>query len=235
MKLQVVVSSEHDSNAVPEAYQSLFQHAGADLESHRGWDPGSHEITEYLKEILKVRPFVYPYTRLLIEPNRSLDNGDLFSEYSRKLSAGERDSLIRTFYLPHRDQVESEIERLSIGGPVLHLGVHTFTPHWKGQKREVDIGILFDPGRQYEGQFAHQLMSNLSGKGFTVRENEPYLGIADGFTTYLRGRFADEKYMGFELEVSQGLLNRLDQVNAILGEGLLKAIGEFEDQVLLQR
>ena len=37
---------------------------------------------------------------------------------------------------------------------------------------------------------------------FKVRFNSPYLGKADGFTTYLRKKFPD-KYSGIELEVNQ--------------------------------
>ena len=216
MKLKVVISCEHASNEVPAAYQSLFNHAEPDLNSHRGWDPGSLPIAEYLGEHLGVDPFVYPYTRLLIEPNRSLDSEQLFSEYSNPIGTQEKKELVTSYYKPYRETVESQIHAFSKKGPVLHLGIHTFTPDWNGSKREVDIGVLFDPGRTNEQRYADILVSQLSGNGFTVRENEPYLGISDGFTTYLRTRFDDALYMGFEIEVSQGLLDRLPEVNDLL-------------------
>ncbi len=40
-----------------------------------------------------------------------------------------------------------------------------------------------------------------------IRRNYPYLGKADGFTTYLRRRFLPCDYAGIELEVNQ---RRLD-------------------------
>jgi predicted N-formylglutamate amidohydrolase len=38
-----------------------------------------------------------------------------------------------------------------------------------------------------------------------IRSNYPYLGNADGFTTYLRKRF-QKNYLGIELEINQKLL-----------------------------
>ncbi len=228
MKLQLVVSCEHASNAVPEAYQSYFHDAQEDLVSHKGWDPGSLEIANYLGKLMAVQPFEYPYTRLLIEPNRSLDQADLFSAYSKSLPDGEKELLIGSLYQPYRDRVESEIKNLISAGPVLHLGIHTFTPIWHDEKREVEIGLLFDPGRKLENRFATLFNGHLSGNGFVVRDNEPYQGIADGFTTYLRNQFSDEEYLGFEIEVSQGLINQLDLVNATLGKALQQAKKAFE-------
>tara|TARA_Y100001980_G_C14556914_1_gene353495 strand:- start:3890 stop:4597 length:708 start_codon:yes stop_codon:yes gene_type:complete len=231
MKLQVVISCEHASNEVPEAYRSLFVQAESDLNSHRGWDPGSYDIAEHLGKHLESDPFVYPYTRLLVEPNRSLDNEQLFSEFSKLLSRKEKIQLVNTYYKPYRELVESQIRELTGKGPVLHLGIHTFTPDWNGTRRDVDIGILFDPGRDYEQQYAHLLVDQLSGNGFVVKENEPYLGISDGFTTYLRTRFEDTQYMGFEIEVSQGLLGRLSEVSALLSQAISKVNLSFQGRI----
>ncbi len=228
MKLQVLISCEHASNEVPEAYQPLFQHAEEDLRSHKGWDPGSLDIAQYLGDLLKVEPYVYPYTRLLIEPNRSPGHDQLYSDYSKALAENEKETLMLGFYQPFRDQVESAIEQLSGKGPVLHLGIHTFTPIWNNQKREVEIGVLFDPDRNYELKYAGLLCHHLSGRGYLIRENEPYLGIADGFITYLRTQFDAQSYLGFEIEVSQGLLPRLDAINDLLGKALLSASATFE-------
>jgi len=229
MNLQVVISCEHASNEVPVAYQALFQEAKADLNSHKGWDPGSLNIARYLGNQLHVKPFIYPYTRLLIEVNRSLDSDQLFSAYSKGLAMHEKDLLVHDYYQPYRDKVEAEIESLTKQGPVLHLGIHTFEPFWNGQHREVEVGILFDPDRVYERRYAQLFREQLAGSRFISRENEPYLGISDGFTTYLRTRFEEIRYLGIEIEVSQGLLNGPEEVNKTIGKALTNTIKKFND------
>jgi len=41
-----------------------------------------------------------------------------------------------------------------------------------------------------------------------LRRNYPYQGRGDGLTASLRKRYPDETYVGIELEVNQGLVER---------------------------
>jgi hypothetical protein len=38
---------------------------------------------------------------------------------------------------------------------------------------------------------------------YHIELNEPYKGTDDGFTTFLRTRFADARYAGIEIEINQ--------------------------------
>ncbi len=218
MKPQLLISCEHASNEVPQKYKHLFLDAEPDLNSHKGWDPGALEIAFGLGEYFNVKPFIFPYSRLLIEPNRSLDSKQLFSTYSNILTEIEKEVLINKYYLPYRKKVEDEINNLITRGPVLHLGIHTFTSFWKGKERTVDIGVLFDPGRFYELKYGNQLTKQLkeSQKDLDIKTNEPYLGTDDGFTTYLRSKFDEKAYMGFEIEVSQSLNSSSIKIQELL-------------------
>ena len=44
-------------------------------------------------------------------------------------------------------------------------------------------------------------------KNLRIRFNYPYLGISDGFTSYLRKKFNQKNYVGIELEVNQKFLS----------------------------
>ncbi len=226
MNWQLVISCEHASNEVPTFYQHLFTNAEQELKSHKGWDPGSLEIAERLGKTFDTAPFVYPYTRLLIEPNRSMEHPQLFSVYSAGLPPQEKMLLIEEYYLPHRNTVEDRISELVSRGPVLHLGIHTFTPVWDGKERKVDIGILYDPGRKMESHFCERFIEVLqkNARDLSIRPNEPYLGIDDGFTTYLRTRFRDEEYLGIEIEVSQRFPDSLPAMSDLLGRSLKEAM-----------
>ncbi|NJW55731.1 N-formylglutamate amidohydrolase, partial [Salinimicrobium sp. CDJ15-91] len=90
------------------------------------------------------------------------------------------------------------------GGEVLHISVHTFTPELEGEVRTADVGLLFDPAREEEADFCKRFQKSLfkQDKELQVKFNYPYLGIDDGFTTYLRQKFP-KQYLGIELEVNQ--------------------------------
>jgi predicted N-formylglutamate amidohydrolase len=201
--MNLIVTCEHAGNQVPDCYSHLFANIKDVLESHRGWDPGARELATFLASEFNAPLFVCETTRLLIEPNRSLDNHQLYSEYSQVLFETDHDLILQQYYFPHRGSVEQLIEKLA--KPVLHLSIHTFTPILNGTVREVDVGLLFDPARKSESDFCDILRQDLEHNlpSLKIRMNEPYKGTDDGFTTYLRTKFEDSQYLGIELEVNQ--------------------------------
>ena len=206
-RYSLLITCEHAGNIIPEGYAYLFaylfENQAEVLNSHRGWDPGAWLLAEFLGEHFGVEPIPFFNTRLLIEPNRSLDHPDLFSEFSNALDDQEKKKLIADFYTPYRELVETKIKKLA--KPVLHISVHTFTPVFNGKERSVDIGLLFYPARTGEHSFCKNWYEKLSVvfPNWKTAFNEPYKGIDDGFTTYLRTRFSDDDYLGIELEWNQ--------------------------------
>lgn len=204
--MNLIVTCEHAGNQVPEQYHHIFSNIKDILESHRGYDPGAIEIARFLATEFSAPLFLCETTRLLIEPNRSLDSHQLYSEYSQILFETDHDLILQRYYYPHRTTVEDVISKLT--KPVLHLSVHTFTPVLNGTRRSVDVGLLFDPGRKAETDFCGRLMDALEQMlpGIRLEFNEPYKGTDDGFTTYLRTKFVDEDYLGIEIEINQKFL-----------------------------
>lgn len=202
----LVLSCEHATHDVPAAFRHLFHGQQDVLESHRGWDPGTAALGKALKCRFRAPLFQTSVSRLLIEVNRSRGHPRLFSEFSRNLSEAEKQYLIETYYLNYRNRVEEEIRRLiAVRSPVLHLSLHSFTPQLGDEIRNADIGLLYDPRRELEKQFCERWSAELKRNpyGWRVRRNYPYLGIADGFTTYLRKQFPATDYSGIELEINQ--------------------------------
>lgn len=223
-KPSLLISCEHAGNFIPEAYGFIFADALTDLDSHKGWDPGAWEVALSLGSALNAEPMGAHFSRLLIEPNRSLSHPQLFSKYTGKLSLDEKNKLIAEYYLPYRNQIEDKIH--SLEKPVLHLSIHSFTPIWNEKERLVDIGLLFDPERTAENLFCAKLKKEIESKrkGFLCKFNEPYLGIDDGFTTYLRTRFGDADYQGIEIEINQKYIANLSPIKEILISSLSKVI-----------
>lgn len=199
----LLITCEHAGKEVPAEYQFLFEEANSILDSHRGWDPGAWTLAKSLGMHFNISPLPYYETRLLIEPNRSLDHAQLFSEFSNGLPDDKKDKLVKEYYLPFREKVLRTISNMKT--PVLHLSIHTFTPVYNGEVRTVDLGLLFDPSRKNEMDFCKNWRKQLMAEfpHWNIDFNEPYKGIDDGFTTYLRTQFSNEQYLGIELEWNQ--------------------------------
>jgi len=202
----LLITSEHGGNLVPPEYQALFQDAEAVLESHRGWDPGSLELAQNLSQATGAELIFTEWTRLLVEVNRSTRHRRLFSEFTASLDPAAKEQLISRYYAPHRQLVSTAVaRRVANGSPVLHVGVHTFTPELAGVTRKADVGLLYDPARREEQAFCLLWGEQLKrlAPALRVRRNYPYLGKADGLVTDLRKRFSAKDYLAVELEVNQ--------------------------------
>lgn len=199
----LLLTCEHGGNRVPRAYRGLFLAREALLDSHRGFDIGAVAVARSLARALDAELIVATTTRLLVDLNRSPLNPAVFSEISRCLTRVQRHTLLERFHRPHWDRVRAAIAARS--GSVLHLSVHTFTPVWRGAKRDFAIGILYDPGRGCERHLATawQLRLRAEIPRLAVRRNAPYRGNADGLTTALRREFPAGRYLGLELELNQ--------------------------------
>ncbi|MBX0334702.1 N-formylglutamate amidohydrolase [Pontibacter sp. HSC-14F20] len=203
--LRLLLTCEHGGNLIPSAYAPLFQGQQEVLKTHRGYDIGALELYNTLRPVADIG-FYSETSRLLVELNRSLHHAKLFSEFTQVLPPAEKERLLEKHFKPYREQVEQLIaDFVSAGRRVLHVAVHTFTPVRDGEERKADIGLLYDPKRKHEQAFSRQwkVALNKADNELLVRFNYPYLGIADGFPTYLRRKFTADAYVGIELEVNQ--------------------------------
>lgn len=184
------------------------------MRSHRGWDPGAYEFGASLAVALDAPYIATRVTRLLVECNRSERHPKLFSEFSRDLPPEQRRELVETYYRPHRRRVVEAIEDVLRHADVaIHVGVHSFTPIWDGEERRVDVGLLYDPASSLERDLCARWRDELRRirPDLRIRRNTPYRGVSDGLTKTLRRLFngpdsGAERYVGIELEMSQGLV-----------------------------
>lgn len=223
MPRELIITCEHAGNLVPKKYESLFSQSAEVLNSHEGWDPGAWDIALYLGHQLNVVPFGCHTTRLLIEANRSLYSHQLFSRYTTHLDDNKKEILIKEVYNPYRQNIQLKIDQLK--KPVLHLSIHSFTPLYHGKERTVELGLLFDPNRKSENEFCRNLKLELNQiiPDLKVMDNEPYLGIDDGLTSYFRSLYSDDQYLGIEIEVNQKFIGDLSQIEQSLTQGIKKS------------
>ena len=206
-RVELLVTCEHGGKGVPPLFVDLFAGAGSLLDSHRGWDAGALELARRFALHFEAPLLASTVTRLLVDLNRSEDNPTLFSSLTTELDDSARFALLGRYYHPYRQRVIREVQQfLKQGATVLHLSVHTFTPSFDGEIRDLDIGLLYDPSRQDESRIVSQWSTELGrclGVGWKVRHNQPYHGKMDGVAESMRSLFPEPDYIGIELEVNQ--------------------------------
>jgi predicted N-formylglutamate amidohydrolase len=203
--MHLILSCEHAGNYIPEEYASSFKGAGTTLNTHRGIDFGALELAKYLSAKFRASLHYTMISRLLIEANRSENSDELFSEYSKNLTDVQKKDVKNNYYFPYRNKIENLVQSYtSEGESVFHLSVHSFTPVFKGEIRNVDVGLLFDADRSKENEICEEWQRHLKqDQTLAIKMNEPYKGTDDGLTTYLRSKFPDPIYAGIEIEVNQ--------------------------------
>jgi predicted N-formylglutamate amidohydrolase len=213
---------------VPQEWSVLFRGKKRLLASDRAWDPGALAVAHCLARVLEAPLIAVTTTRLLVDPNRSPHNPAAFSELTRGLPRHRRELLLARHHRPHWDRV-----RASVAAPnatVVHLGVHSFTPVWRGAQRHFEVGILYDPTRRRERSLAQDWQRHLEAAcpELRVRRNAPYRGNADGLTTALRKEFSPHRYVGLELELNQRAISGASEQRALardLAVALRRALG----------
>ena len=185
-----LVICDHASNNIPLEYENLGI-SKKDLESHRAFDLGASEVASELSNLLSCNLVMANFSRLLIDPNRGKDDPTLIPKLSEgKIIKGninismfeddiERSKRIHRFYLPYHKQINRFIYKSLDNGKIPKiLSIHSFTPIWKGKKREIDVGILWDKDNRLSKIFLNSL------KNIKLGDNKPYSGRLKNVTLY---------------------------------------------------
>lgn len=248
----VIITCEHGGNQVPRAYARMMKPVRGLLATHRGFDAGALELACDCAMSLNASLHLATTTRLLVDLNRSLDNDGLFGPSTRRADEATRRAITREHYVPYRRAVEADVRGIIRKGNrrtgkshcaqgCTHISVHSFTPVLRGVKRNVDIGLLYDPARPRECELTDAWIAamELMELGLTTRRNAPYKGTDDGFTTHLRTLHPDPLYAGIEIEVNQRLVRaggkRWKRVKAALIAGLIIALNVTQPREVLPK
>lgn len=178
---------DHASNAIPEELGGLGL-PPAQLERHIAYDIGAAEMTRALAAALGAPAVLSSFSRLLIDPNRGLNDPTLVMRLSdgaivpgnaRIDEAGIAERIAR-YYAPYDAAIERAIEdAVAAGYPPAIVSLHSFTPFWKTAARPWHAGVLWDR----QGRLAQALIATLRAEGdLVVGDNEPYRGGLPGDT-----------------------------------------------------
>ncbi len=222
-----ILTCEHASCAVPREYRSLGLPREA-LRDHIGWDVGARALQRVVSRELGGAPAVASrWSRLLVDCNRAPDDPSLVLAESdgvrvpgnARVTRAERRRRVELFHAPYHRSVERTIAReIRRGRSPRLLSIHSFTPVMGGVERRMDVGVLFDRHRG----LAHRLGAALRSRGWRVRYNEPYSGLAGLIYSARRhGHGGGIDYV--ELEINNALLREAESIER-MGREVARAL-----------
>ncbi|MBM4360880.1 MAG: N-formylglutamate amidohydrolase, partial [Deltaproteobacteria bacterium] len=143
----LVLTCEHGSEALPPG----FALDGEDARlrgTHWAFDLGAADLTRELAAMLGAGAVLAGFSRLVVDPNRPLDSDTLVRDVAegRPIAMNtdvDAGSLERRLVLWRAYHVALDRLFLASRAP-LALSVHSFTPVYEGQRRAVEVGVLFD-------------------------------------------------------------------------------------------
>lgn len=190
------------------------------LTSHIAWDPGALAVARGMARILDAPLVAQLTSRLVYDCNRPPEAEGAMPEVSEvhripgnaALSPTQRDARTRAVYLPFREAVAACIDRQqAVAGDVAVVTVHSFTPVYKGVRRDVEVGILHDA----DARLADAVLA-VADADLAVRRNEPY-GPADGVTHTLRTHALPRGLANVMIEVRNDLIAGAAEQAAMAG------------------
>ena len=189
-----LIICDHASNKIPTNFKELGLSKEI-LDSHIAFDIGAKEVAVCLSNILECPLVMTDFSRLLIDPNRGIDDPTLIMRISdNKIIKGnrniynfkkseEKDERVKKYYDVYHNKISEFInfKEKDKNYPSI-ISIHSFTPVWRNKKRAIDIGILWDNDYRLPEIFFNYFKKN--HKNLVIGDNEPYSGRLKNDTLY---------------------------------------------------
>ena len=215
-KSSILLVCEHASNFIPKQFDRLGLSA-EEQGSHIAWDPGAMAVARILSELLDAKLVHSRVSRLVYDCNRppdavgamSLRSEDIEVPGNCNLTAQDKAARVGAFYNPFRDLVATTIANAS--SAVIIVTIHSFTPIYLGESRNVDIGILHDS----DARLADAMLAQAAHyPGLRILRNIPY-GPEDGVTHTLKVHGIENGLLNVMLEIRNDLIDNSAQQQAM--------------------
>lgn len=179
-----LVTCDHASNAVPPCVGGgSLGLPERDMNRHIAFDVGAAEVTRALADALDAPAILSNFSRLVIDPNRGLDDPTLLMKLydgsvipaNRTADQIEKARRVDAFYTPYHTALADLAARQD---DTVIIAVHSFTPQLAGRPpRPWHIGIL----HAFDDRFSTPLLDLLNNEpDLCVGDNEPYAGHLPG-------------------------------------------------------
>ena len=202
----VVLVCEHATSFIPAMFDDLGL-APHLRESHAVWDPGAMAVARRMAQGLGAALVASGVSRLVYDCNRPPHDPSAMPARSevvevpgnRDLTARDRADRATAYYEPFRQALADQIAQTD---SAVIVTIHSFTPIYYGQRRDVEIGVLHDSDTRLA-----DAMLDLAPifTDANVQRNQPY-GPADGVTHTLREHALPDEHLNVMLEIRNDLI-----------------------------
>ncbi len=175
----IFLTADHAGRLVPRALYQLGV-PDSEMDRHIAWDIGIAGVTRHLSDKLDATAVLQTYSRLVIDCNRQPDWPSampVVSEYTpipgnENLSPADRAARVAAIFTPYHDRITALLDaRLRAGRRTVLVAMHSFTPSFKGERRDMQVGVLYDKDIRMAGVMLDLLRAE---SDLIVGDNAPY-------------------------------------------------------------
>lgn len=226
---------EHASAFIPASFHGLG--LPAELQkAHIAWDPGALDVAKLMADRLESPLLAGEISRLVYDCNRPPEAKDAVPPKSEifdipgncALSDAETQARADKVYYPFHNALEAHLSARA--KPPVLVTIHSFTPTYKGEQREVEIGVLHDEDQR----LADAILADTSlTERWKTQRNSPY-GPEDGVTHTLKRHAEPDHLLNVMLEIRNDLLTTPEGCTAVadvLSDCLMTARSKFDPEV----
>ena len=204
------LTADHAGRAIPRRLGRLGLPL-SELERHIAWDIGIAGVTEKLAAALDATAVLQEYSRLVIDCNREPTWATSIPPISEltaipgneNIPPAEREARRRAVFLPYHDCIKQLLDRRDAAARrTVLIAMHSFTPMFKGESRNIDVGVLYNR----DARLADILLGLLRAEGdLVVGDNAPYaITEASDYTVPVHGEARGLPHV--EIEIRQDLI-----------------------------
>jgi predicted N-formylglutamate amidohydrolase len=204
-RASALIVGDHAGRAVPEKLNALG--IAPDIyDLHVAWDIGSSMVAATVADRLDAIAVLANYSRLVVDPNRRLDDPTAFAEVSDGivipgnlgLTDEQRAQRTKEIYRPYHDAIAQHLAVARARGqaPAL-ISIHSCTPVLDNVARPWHFGVMWNR----DARIAQPLIARLrSVPGLCIGDNQPYSGRhPQSFTLNHHAEAAGLPHVGIEV------------------------------------
>lgn len=212
----LLLTCEHASRDLPSGWTWPREDRWL-LDTHWSHDIGAETLAREVASATGAPLVLAQFSRLLVDPNRPPSSPTLVRDRAdgKRIALNANvDEAERARRVPYWAAYHAQVARhASLPAITTIFAVHSFTETYEGQRRDFEIGVLFDEEEELAEELARALRHDAS-----VRLNEPYSG-KEGMI-YAAHRHATEHGLrAVEIEVRQDRI-----VDAAFRAAIVKAV-----------
>lgn len=176
---------DHASNFIPKKFKNLGL-SFEDILKHIAWDIGSKKLTLTLARHLKSFCYLSNFSRLLIDPNRRIDDRDLIVNCSGGVNVPGNYDLKKSqiverlnFYNLYHENLSKFIKsKVQKNRNLKLISIHSFNKVILQKSRPNEIGLLWNKNKN----LLIPLQRFFQNQNINVGNNFPYSGFHYNFT-----------------------------------------------------